>query len=69
VDGGVEFARGIGLDPVVTAGTGDRTRPAVRHPVTYSATPPDYPLAPPELDEHGEAIRAWLRGRGKETGT
>jgi crotonobetainyl-CoA:carnitine CoA-transferase CaiB-like acyl-CoA transferase len=67
VDGGVEFARGIGLDPVVTAGTGDRTRPAVRHPIAYSATPPDYPLAPPELDEHGEAIRAWLRGSRRES--
>ncbi len=60
VDAGVAFARSIGLDPVVTAGTGEAARPAVRHPITYSVTPPDYPLAPPALDEHGEQIRAWL---------
>ena len=39
---------------------GDRTRPTMRHPVIFSKTPADYPLAPPELDEHGEQIRAWL---------
>jgi crotonobetainyl-CoA:carnitine CoA-transferase CaiB-like acyl-CoA transferase len=32
----------------------------MRHPVSFSKTPASYPLAPPELDEHGEAIRAWL---------
>jgi crotonobetainyl-CoA:carnitine CoA-transferase CaiB-like acyl-CoA transferase len=61
VDKGVAFAEQIGLEPVVTAGTGDRTRPTVRHPVTYSRTQPDYPLAPPELDEHGDEVRAWLK--------
>ena len=42
------------------AGTGDRARPTVRHPVTFSKTPARYPLAPPELNEHGDEIRAWL---------
>jgi crotonobetainyl-CoA:carnitine CoA-transferase CaiB-like acyl-CoA transferase len=60
VDGGVSFARDIGLDPVVTAGEGDDVMPSIRHPVGYSLTPPDYPLAPPGLDEHGEQIRTWL---------
>jgi crotonobetainyl-CoA:carnitine CoA-transferase CaiB-like acyl-CoA transferase len=60
VDKGIEFAQKIGLDPIVTAGSGGRTRPVMRHPITFSATPASYPLAPPELDEHGEAIRAWL---------
>jgi hypothetical protein len=32
----------------------------MRHPVTFSATPASYPLAPPELDEQGDEIRAWL---------
>jgi len=62
VDKGVEFAEKIGLDPIVTAGTGDRARPGIRHPVAFSATPASYPLAPPELDEHGDEIRAWLEG-------
>jgi crotonobetainyl-CoA:carnitine CoA-transferase CaiB-like acyl-CoA transferase len=60
VDKGIEFAEKLGLEPVVTAGTGDRTRPTLRHPVVFSKTPASYPLAPPELDEHGEQIRAWL---------
>jgi crotonobetainyl-CoA:carnitine CoA-transferase CaiB-like acyl-CoA transferase len=60
VDVGVAFARKIGLEPVITAGTGNRTRRGIRHPVTFSATPASYPLAPPELDEHGDEIRAWL---------
>ena len=33
-----------------------------RNPVTLSATPPDYPLPPPALDEHGAEVRAWLTG-------
>jgi len=60
VDAGVAFAEKIGLGPVITAGSGSRTRQAIRHPVTFSATPPSYPLAPPELDEHGDSIREWL---------
>jgi crotonobetainyl-CoA:carnitine CoA-transferase CaiB-like acyl-CoA transferase len=60
VDKGIEFAEKIGLEPVVTAGTGDRARPTMRHPVSYSKTPASYPLAPPELNEHGDEIRAWL---------
>ena len=62
VEGGVEFAQKIGLEPIVTAGAGDRTRPSMRHPVTFSKTPASYPLAPPELDEQGDEIRAWLGG-------
>jgi crotonobetainyl-CoA:carnitine CoA-transferase CaiB-like acyl-CoA transferase len=60
VDKGIEFAEKLGLEPIVTAGTGDRTRPTMRHPVAFSKTPASYPLAPPELDEQGEQIRAWL---------
>jgi crotonobetainyl-CoA:carnitine CoA-transferase CaiB-like acyl-CoA transferase len=60
VDKGIEFAQKIGLDPIITAGEGDRTRPSMRHPVTFSATPASYPLAPPELDEQGDEIRTWL---------
>lgn len=60
VDAGVAFADKIGLEPIITAGSGNRTGPGIRHPVTFSATPASYPLAPPELDEHGDQIRAWL---------
>lgn len=60
VDAGVEFARQIGLEPVVTAGEGEAGVPVIAHPVRYSKTPPWYPLPPPGLDEHGNEIRAWL---------
>jgi crotonobetainyl-CoA:carnitine CoA-transferase CaiB-like acyl-CoA transferase len=60
VDGGIALARDIGLEPVVTAGAGDAGVATMRHPVTFSLTPPSYPLPPPALDEHGAQIRAWL---------
>jgi crotonobetainyl-CoA:carnitine CoA-transferase CaiB-like acyl-CoA transferase len=60
VAGGVAFAKQIGLDPVVLAGHGDAAVPGIRNPLTFSATAPRYDLPPPALDEHGEAIRAWL---------
>lgn len=64
---GVEYAKELGLDPVVSAGTGERAVPVVRHPVTFSATPPRYDLAPPELGEHTEQVRAWLSGETPAT--
>jgi crotonobetainyl-CoA:carnitine CoA-transferase CaiB-like acyl-CoA transferase len=57
---GIAFADRIGLEPVVTAGPGESGIPVIRHPVSFSATPPSYPLPPPALDEHGAEIRAWL---------
>ena len=60
VDQGIAFAQQIGLDPVVSAGTGDHTRPVIRFPVNFSETPASYPLPPPGLDEHGQEIRNWL---------
>ncbi|HET9894134.1 MAG TPA: CoA transferase [Streptosporangiaceae bacterium] len=58
---GVEFARQVGLEPVVLAGSGAAARPVIRHPLTFSLTPPRYELPPPGLDEHGDEIRDWLR--------
>jgi crotonobetainyl-CoA:carnitine CoA-transferase CaiB-like acyl-CoA transferase len=59
---GVDFATQIGLEPSVVAGTGDQAIPTIRNPMTFSRTPPTYRLAPPALDQHGDAIRGWLRG-------
>jgi crotonobetainyl-CoA:carnitine CoA-transferase CaiB-like acyl-CoA transferase len=53
---GVQLASELGLDPVVLAGD----VPTVRNPLQMSETPARYDLGPPRLDEHGEAIRAWL---------
>jgi crotonobetainyl-CoA:carnitine CoA-transferase CaiB-like acyl-CoA transferase len=66
VDKGIAFAEKIGLEPIVTAGSGERTRPTMRHPVNFSKTPASYPLAPPELDEQGDEIRAWLSSPNPE---
>ncbi len=66
VAGGVAFAEQIGLRPVVTAGEGDSAVPGIRNPLTFSATAPRYDLPPPELDEHGEQIRAWLADGGSK---
>jgi crotonobetainyl-CoA:carnitine CoA-transferase CaiB-like acyl-CoA transferase len=60
IDQGVAFAREVGLDPVVTVGEGTAAMPTVRNPITFSATPPEYRLPPPALDEHGDEIRRWL---------
>ncbi len=69
VDQGIEFAAEVGLEPVVTAGTGATARPTVRHPLTFSATPPRYDLPPPALDEHGDDIRAWLSAEVADHGS
>jgi crotonobetainyl-CoA:carnitine CoA-transferase CaiB-like acyl-CoA transferase len=60
VDGGFAMAERFGLDPIVEVGSGDRAVPSTRHPIRFSATPVRYELPPPELDEHGEQLRAWL---------
>jgi crotonobetainyl-CoA:carnitine CoA-transferase CaiB-like acyl-CoA transferase len=60
IAGGVEFAKEIGLDPVVESGQGTSAVPGIRNPLRFSATAPRYDLPPPALDEHGEQIRAWL---------
>ncbi|MFE6926128.1 CaiB/BaiF CoA transferase family protein [Nocardia sp. NPDC057663] len=57
---GVEYARELGLDPVVQAGPQGHTVPVVRNPITFSAITPRYELPPPALGEHSEEIRAWL---------
>jgi crotonobetainyl-CoA:carnitine CoA-transferase CaiB-like acyl-CoA transferase len=60
LDGGIAVATELGLDPVIIAGEGEAGVPSIRNPITFSATPPSYPLPPPALDEHGDQIRAWL---------
>jgi len=60
VEEGVAFAEELGLDPVVRPGTGDKAVPSVRNPITFSDSPTRYDLPPPDLDEHGAELRAWL---------
>ena len=60
IDGGFAMAERFGLDPIVEVGEGERAVPTTRHPIRFSATPAAYRLPPPELDEHGAELRAWL---------
>ncbi|HEX6544223.1 MAG TPA: CoA transferase [Ktedonobacterales bacterium] len=60
IAGGVNFAREIGLDPVVEVGSGEHAVPMIRHPITFSATPARYELPPPALGQDSDAIRDWL---------
>jgi crotonobetainyl-CoA:carnitine CoA-transferase CaiB-like acyl-CoA transferase len=56
IRGGVELAGDLGLEPVVMAGD----VPTIRNPIRMSGSPPRYDLPPPELNAHGDEIRAWL---------
>ena len=60
VEGGIVFARELGLDPVVEVGAGDDTVPMIRHPISFSLTPARHELPPPALGQYNEQIRAWL---------
>ena len=62
---GIAFAEQIGLAPIVPAGRGDAAVPTIRHPLAFSGSAVRYDLPPPQLDEHGEQIRAWLTGAGR----
>lgn len=64
---GVEYAASLGLEPVVQVGSGDQAVPGVRHPVSFSATPPRYDLPPPALGQHTDEVRAWLNGTDAPT--
>ncbi|GAA2409491.1 CaiB/BaiF CoA-transferase family protein [Actinomadura vinacea] len=62
IDGGFAMAERFELDPIVTVGDGGRAIPMAKHPISLSATPARYELPPPDLDEHGAEVRAWLAG-------
>jgi crotonobetainyl-CoA:carnitine CoA-transferase CaiB-like acyl-CoA transferase len=60
---GVELAESLGLRPRVELGEGDRGVTLVRNPITFSDADLRYDLPPPELGEHTDEIKAWLRTR------
>jgi crotonobetainyl-CoA:carnitine CoA-transferase CaiB-like acyl-CoA transferase len=63
VDGGVELAEKLGLEPVVEI---DGV-PTIRNPIRLSATPVTYRYPPPTLDADGAEIRRWLDGGEGQT--
>lgn len=60
VDGGVALAERLGLAPVVEVGDGADAVPLIRNPITFGRTRTRHDMAPPQLNEHGAHIRAWL---------
>ncbi|WP_081736820.1 CaiB/BaiF CoA transferase family protein [Arthrobacter sp. MA-N2] len=63
VRGGIDFARRLGLEPVVEVGLGKDALPGVRNPITFSATPASYDLAPPGIDADRGDVLEWLRSQ------
>ncbi|RYG78484.1 CoA transferase [Yimella sp. RIT 621] len=57
---GIEFATGLGLDPVVEVGPEGDSVPLVRNPISLSRSTARYDRRPPEMGEHSDEIRAWL---------
>ena len=68
IDGGFAMAERFGLEPVVEVGEGDRAVPTTRNPLRLSKSPASYRLPPPELDEHGADVRAWLSDGSDDRG-
>lgn len=58
---GVEFARGLGLGPVVDVGEGDEAVPLVKNPISYSRTGVTYRKAPPSLGADRWDVLEWIR--------
>jgi crotonobetainyl-CoA:carnitine CoA-transferase CaiB-like acyl-CoA transferase len=65
---GVELAASLGLAPRVDLGAGDREVTLVRNPITFGDAELRYDLPPPELGEHGDEIKAWLRSGVDDVG-
>lgn len=59
---GVELAERLGLKPRVEVGHGDRKVTLIRNPISLSDSQISYDLPPPQLGEHSDQIRAWLKG-------
>ena len=58
---GVEFARGLGLAPVVDVGEGDNAVPLIKNPISYSRTGVTYRKAPPPLGNDQQDVLDWIR--------
>ncbi|GAA0354566.1 CoA transferase [Actinoallomurus spadix] len=66
---GVEFAAGLGLEPVVQVGEGDAAIPLVRNPIGFSRSRVRYDLPPPAPGQDGRELREWLRNEKHQEGS
>jgi crotonobetainyl-CoA:carnitine CoA-transferase CaiB-like acyl-CoA transferase len=58
---GVELAESLGLAPRVEVGEGERAVTLIRNPITFGDADLRYDLPPPELGEHTDEVKRWLR--------
>jgi crotonobetainyl-CoA:carnitine CoA-transferase CaiB-like acyl-CoA transferase len=58
IEEGITFAQHIGLDPVVEGGEGKGVVPMIRHPISFSRTPPRHTLPLAALSQDNEQVRA-----------
>ena len=58
---GVELAEKLGLKPRIAVGEGARKVDLIRNPITFSEGELSYDLPPPQLGEHSDEIRKWLK--------
>ena len=67
IDEGLAYAQSLGLEPVIEVhnAEGVAVGKQVRHPITWTPELDAPTVAPPQLGEHTEGIRAWL---GSTTG-
>jgi crotonobetainyl-CoA:carnitine CoA-transferase CaiB-like acyl-CoA transferase len=69
VKGGVDTAKRLGLDPIVTLGEGDDAISTIRNPIGFSRTQPSYDLTPPTLDNGSALIREWITSSLEKSGS
>jgi crotonobetainyl-CoA:carnitine CoA-transferase CaiB-like acyl-CoA transferase len=61
------FAERLGLEPTVEAGRdGEAPLRLTRPAMAFDRTPAGVRLPPPQLDEHGDELRAWLEAEAEE---
>ena len=62
IDEGLAYAESLGLEPVIEVhnAEGLTVGKQVRHPITWTPELEAPSVAPPQLGEHTESIRAWL---------
>jgi crotonobetainyl-CoA:carnitine CoA-transferase CaiB-like acyl-CoA transferase len=62
IDEGLAYAESLGLEPVIEVhnAEGLTVGKQVRHPITWTPELDAPSVAPPQLGEHTESIRAWL---------
>jgi crotonobetainyl-CoA:carnitine CoA-transferase CaiB-like acyl-CoA transferase len=67
IQGGVDLATRLGLEPVVQVGDADQAVPMIANPISFSRTPARYRSPPPALGQDNGLIRTWLADRDRES--